>query len=216
MHSIQAVIFDLDGVIVSTDELHYQAWQLLADRESIPFTRQDNEKQRGVSRMESLEVILANTDRQYSENEKQALATFKNDIYKNCLKTLSTDDILPGVTKVIEELKKTNIKIAIGSSSRNAKAILKAIGLIDAFNIIVDGTDISRSKPDPEIFLLAAKRLEVSPEYCLVVEDAMAGVDSGIAAGMKVLAVGSATTHPSATQSAADLSQITTKKMLNV
>ena len=215
MADIKAVIFDLDGVIVSTDELHFQAWKKLADAEGIPFDREDNERLRGVSRMESLEIILEKSDRDYSDEEKIEMATRKNDMYRESLKTLSPSDILPGVMSLLDELKARGVKVAIGSSSRNAGAILAAIGLADAFDAIVDGTHISRSKPDPEVFAKGGEQLGLTPQKCLVVEDAMSGVDAGLAAGMPVLAVGGAVEHPDATLRAPDLAGMTAEEMLS-
>ena len=215
MDTIQAVIFDLDGVIVSTDEYHYRAWKRLADAEGIPFDRQDNDRLRGVSRMESLEIILEKSARVFTESEKQALAEKKNNTYRALLAGLSPRDILPGVNKVIDALRARGIKLAIGSSSKNAGPILQAIGLDRAFDTVVDGTHITRSKPDPEVFTLAAKRLGVHPQRCLVVEDADAGVDAALAAGMRVLAVGSAASHPGATLAAESLAGISIDELLN-
>ena len=214
MKNIQAVIFDLDGVIVSTDEFHFLAWKQLADAEGIPFTREDNERLRGVSRMESLDILLEKASRQYSDAEKEEMATRKNTIYRESLKELSPADILPGVADVLKGLRERGIKIAIGSSSKNAGPILVAIGLDKTFDEVVDGTHIARSKPDPEVFTLAGKQLGVPPDQCLVVEDADAGVDAGLAAGMPVLAVGSAVAHPGATIKARDLSKMSLDEML--
>ena len=214
MNTIKAVIFDLDGVIVSTDEIHFQAWQKLACEEGIPFNRKDNERLRGVSRMASLDILLEKSTRIYSEAEKIALAERKNAYYQRLLKVLSPADILPGVLTVLEELRQRDVRIAIGSSSKNAIPILQAIGLANAFDTVVDGTDIVRSKPDPEVFALAAKRLGIPPLQCLVVEDAHAGVEAGLAAGMPVLAVGSAANHHQATFRAIDLTKITVDEML--
>jgi beta-phosphoglucomutase len=214
MKKIKAVIFDLDGVIVSTDEHHFQAWKQLADAEGIPFDRNANDRLRGVSRMESLEIILAKSSRSYSATEKQKLAERKNDIYRKLLRGLSPSDVLPGVTATLQMLRERGLKIAIGSSSKNAVPILRAIGLAEVFDAIADGTQITRSKPDPEVFRLAAQRLGVSSEQCLVVEDAEAGVEAALAAGMSVLAVGSASGHPRATLSAENLAQITPGEFL--
>lgn len=216
MKNIQGVIFDLDGVIVSTDEFHFQAWKQLAEAEGIAFDREDNERLRGVSRMESLEILLEKSSRAYSDVEKEEMAGRKNAIYRDLLKTLSPADILPGVTAVLDALRDRGIKIAIGSSSRNAGPILAAIGLESAFDAVVDGTHIARSKPDPEVFILAGERLGIPADRCLVVEDAAAGVDAAVAAGMAVLAVGSAVGHPGATLKAADLSRILLADMLGI
>jgi beta-phosphoglucomutase len=215
MNEIKGVIFDLDGVIVSTDEYHFQAWSKLAESEGIPFSREDNERLRGVSRMESLEIVLEKATRDYTDEEKKAMATRKNDIYRESLKKLTPSDILPGVLKVLDGLRQRGVKMAIGSSSKNAQPILKAIGLDDAFDVVVDGTHIERSKPDPQVFSMAGVQLGLAPEECLVVEDADAGVDAGLAADMPVLAVGAATGHSGATLKAADLTVITLDEVLH-
>ncbi|GGJ25581.1 beta-phosphoglucomutase [Paenibacillus hunanensis] len=193
--TIKAVIFDLDGVIVSTDEFHYEAWKKISDEEGIPFNHTINNRLRGVSRMESLNIILERAEREYSPEEKQELAERKNEYYKKSLVNLTPDDLLPGAKDTIDELKRRKVKIAIGSSSKNTPTILKQIGLADAFDAIADGNDITHSKPDPEVFLLAASRLDIKPEECLVVEDAEAGVQAAIAGGMNVAAVGDAGLH---------------------
>ncbi len=214
MKEIKAVIFDLDGVIVSTDEFHYLAWKELAEAEGISFDREDNERLRGVSRMESLDILLEKAAKTYTEEQKQEMAEKKNTIYRGLLQSLSPEDLLPGVADVLEGLQSRGVKIAIGSSSKNAGPILRAIGLGDTFEAVADGTHITRSKPDPEVFALAAQRVGMAPNCCLVVEDASAGVEAGAAAGMRVLAVGSAVDHPLATLSAKDLSSITLDEML--
>ncbi|WP_046215762.1 beta-phosphoglucomutase [Paenibacillus wulumuqiensis] len=193
--TIKAVIFDLDGVIVSTDQYHYQAWKKMSDEEGIKFNETINNRLRGVSRMESLEIILEKAERTYTPEEKQALAERKNTYYRESLNEVKPEDMLPGAKHTIDELKKRGVKIAIGSSSKNTPTILKQIGLADAFDAVADGNDITRSKPDPEVFLLAAERLGVPPEECLVVEDAEAGVQAAIAGGMNVAAVGDAGLH---------------------
>jgi beta-phosphoglucomutase len=214
MEKIAAVIFDLDGVIVSTDEFHYLAWKELADAEGIPFDRADTQRLRGVSRMESLEIVLEKAATPYSDAAKLDMAERKNAIYRGLLERLSPADLLPGVAAVLDGLRARGVKVAIGSSSKNAGPILQAIGLAEAFDAVADGTHITRSKPDPEVFTLAANRVAVAPEYCLVVEDAHAGVEAGLAAGMRVLAVGSAADHPSATLRAKDLSAISLEDIL--
>lgn len=189
---IKAVIFDLDGVIVSTDELHFRGWKTIADRENIPFSRADNERLRGVSRLESLEILLEKRTREYSEAEKQKLAADKNQIYMELLDELTPADMLPGVSESLVWLKEQKIQIAIGSSSRNTPKILQQIGLAGTFDAVADGNQITRSKPDPEVFLLAASLLGRSPAECLVVEDAEAGIEAARAGGMKALGVGAA------------------------
>jgi len=190
---IKAVIFDLDGVIVSTDDLHYQAWKYMADQEHIEFNKKMNHRLRGVSRMESLNIILENATKTYTDEEKIKLANLKNNFYVELLNKLTSKDILPNVLEVLKELKAKNIKVAIGSSSKNAKKILKHINLYDAFDVIADGHDIKHSKPAPDIFLVAAERLGLKPESCIVVEDAVAGIKAAKQAQMIAVAVSDAT-----------------------
>ena len=204
----EAVIFDLDGVIVSTDECHYQAWKRLADEEGIYFDRKINLRLRGVSRMDCLEIILERANRNYSVVEKKAMAERKNNYYRDLIRQLTPEHILPGVMRVLNGLKMNGIKIAIGSSSRNASLILEKIGLTGFFDAVIDGNDITKSKPDPEVFLIAAERLGVPPEKCLVVEDADAGVEAALAGGMTVLGVGAAADNEKATLKAADLTAL--------
>lgn len=205
---IQAIIFDLDGVIVSTDEFHYQGWQRLADEVGIYFDRHINERLRGVSRMGSLEILLERATRPYTLAEKQEFCERKNGYYRALLERLSPADILPGVLALLPELKARGIKTAIGSSSRNCPTILERVGLTGRFDEVVDGNHITRTKPDPETFLLAAQRLDIPAGNCLVVEDAEAGVSAALAAGMKVLAVGFASNDPRAHRRARDLSAV--------
>lgn len=186
---IQAVIFDLDGVIVTTDDCHYNAWKKMANEEKIPFDRSVNERLRGVSRMESLEIILEKAEKAYSQAEKAELATRKNNYYVEYIKKLTPEAILPGVEENLEVLKTAGIKIAIGSSSKNTPMILKQIGLDEIFDVVADGNQIKNSKPDPEVFLKAAEMLDIAPELCLVVEDADAGIIAAKRAGMRTMAV---------------------------
>lgn len=189
---MRGFIFDLDGVIVSTDGLHYLAWKQMADREGIYFDETINNRLRGVSRMASLEIILERAERGYSDEEKQELATYKNEIYKELLKNLTPDDILPEVLPTLNELRARGYKLAIGSSSKNTPIILKYIGLEGFFDAVSDGNNITHSKPDPEVFLKAADFLGLDPEECYVVEDAKAGVDAGRAGGFTTVALGDA------------------------
>ncbi len=191
---IKAIIFDLDGVIVSTDNLHYLAWKQMADDENIYFDERINNRLRGVSRRESLEIILEKADKTYTEEEKKALTDKKNGTYVQLLQSLTPKDILPHVVEVLDILKKRNLPIAIGSSSKNAKIILKQIGLTARFNAIADGNDITRSKPHPDVFLVAASKLNIEPEYCAVVEDAVAGIQAAKNANMFGIGIGAATT----------------------
>jgi beta-phosphoglucomutase len=189
---IKGVIFDLDGVLVSTDELHFEAWKMLAVELGIDkFTREDNKKQKGVSRMESLEVVLSKGSKIYSQEMKEELAERKNNYYKELLEELDERAILPGVTECLKMLKSKGILIGIGSVSKNAPLILEKTGLMKYIDKVSCGLDITRSKPDPEVFEVAANKLGLKYEDCLVVEDSLAGIVAGKAAHMKTLGVGS-------------------------
>ncbi len=211
---ILGVIFDLDGVIVSTDHCHYLAWKRMADEEGIYFDETINEQLRGVSRMQSLEIILERATRTYTNEEKAAMAQRKNAYYVELIGSLTKDDVLPGALDTLAYLKGRGIKVAIGSSSRNTPLILKQIGLDDAFDAVADGNAIRNSKPDPEVFLLAAKLLELPAENCLVVEDADAGVEAAVAGGMRALGVGSACGNPKAAFQAQDLAHASFESIL--
>lgn len=189
---MKSVIFDLDGVIVSTDDLHYRAWKCMTDREGIPFDREINNLLRGVSRAASLEIILRKSPKVYTEQQKAELMQYKNNIYVKLLDSLSSADLLPNVGALLKKLKNDGVKIAIGSSSRNTKKILEKIGLNDTFNAVADGTEIRHSKPDPEVFLKAADKLGEKPQNCLVVEDAAAGIQAAKAGNMTAVAIGDA------------------------
>ena len=189
----QGIIFDLDGVICTTDEYHYQAWKKMADSMGIYFDRTINNRLRGVSRMESLEIILE----QYhgpalSEERKVELATMKNDIYRESLHQLSPADLSAEVKNTLDTLRADGLKLAIGSSSKNTKFILGQLGLGDYFDAVSDGNNITRSKPDPEVFLKAAQMVGLAPADCLVVEDAVSGAQAGHAGGFDVACVGDA------------------------
>lgn len=189
---MKAIIFDLDGVIVSTDEQHYLGWQALADRLGIPFGRETNNRFRGVSRMACMDILEQLGGKHYSKEEKEAYASWKNDYYRSLLAQMSPDDLDAEVKTTLVGLRARGLKLAIGSSSKNARFILSRIGLSDFFDAVSDGTNISRSKPDPEVFLKAAEFLGLEPGECLVVEDAVSGVDAAHAGGMKAAAVGDA------------------------
>jgi len=188
----KAIIFDLDGVICSTDEYHYLAWKSVADQLDIPFDQKKNDRLRGVSRMESLEIILEDYTGELSPAEKLELAEQKNERYKQYLSGLSASDLSPAVSETLQTLRNRGFKLAIGSSSKNTPFILRQLGLGEFFDAVSDGNNISRSKPDPEVFLKAAEMLGVKPEDCLVVEDAVSGAQAGHAGGMEVACVGDA------------------------
>lgn len=190
---INTVIFDLDGVLVSTDRFHFKAWKMIADELGIYFDERINNRLRGVSRMGSLEIILEKyTGRELSLAEKEELAERKNGYYRELLSSLTEADLSSEVKNTLAKLRERGYKMAIGSSSKNTKYILERIGLLDAFDAISDGTNITKSKPDPEVFVKAADFVNAPYENCLVVEDAEAGIMAGIAAGMKTAAIGEA------------------------
>lgn len=189
---IKGIIFDLDGVIVSTDQYHYEAWKALADREGIYFNKNINNRLRGVSRRESLMIILEKSQRKYNELEIEEMLNYKNEIYRNSLNKLTKIDIMPGIVELLEYLESQNIKKAIGSSSKNTMLILDKIGLKAKFDYIVDGIMITNTKPDPEVFIKARLGLGLQEDECLVVEDAVAGVMASHYANIKAIAVGDA------------------------
>ena len=190
---MKAVIFDLDGVLVSTDELHYQAWKILADKIDVYFDREINHRLRGVGRMDCLEIILERYEgTSFSQEEKIALAEEKNNMYRKLLKTMSPEDVTEDVRKTLKTLRERGYKLGLGSASKNAEFILKQTGLWESLDKIADGNDITKSKPDPEVFLKAAEFLGETPNDCLIVEDAEAGIKAGIRAGMKTAAIGEA------------------------
>lgn len=206
---IKAVIFDLDGVLVTTDELHFEAWKALADKLGInDFTKADNVRQRGVSRMASLEVVLEKTDRAFSEEEKLALAEEKNEIYVRSLSALSETDVLSGANEFIDYLKSKGIKTAVGSASKNTPLILEKTKLAGKFDAVSCGLDTTKSKPDPEVFLIAAKKLGVAPCDCVVVEDSDAGIETAKTGGMYAIAVGAAEYNPKADVAIKDLESL--------
>jgi len=211
---LQGVIFDLDGVIVSTDGCHYLAWKRMADEEGIFFNRTINERLRGVSRGDSLAIILEKAEKAYSEAEKSDMATRKNAYYIEYISRLTAEEILPGALDVIRLLRAKGIKIAIGSSSRNTPLLLKQIGLHNTFDAISDGNQITKSKPDPEVFLLAASLMGLKPEACLVVEDADAGIEAAVAGGMRSLGVGYAADNDKATYRAKNLVEVDFEALL--
>lgn len=190
---LKAVIFDLDGVICSTDEYHYLAWKEMADSMGISFNREINNRLRGVSRMASLEIILESyTGDPLSEEQKEKLATQKNDIYRSLLSNMSSRDLSSEVKSTLDSLRASGLKLGIGSSSKNTPYILERIGLNGYFDAVSDGNNITHSKPNPEVFLKGAAYLGETPDTCLVVEDAISGAQAGHAGGFRVACVGDA------------------------
>ena len=188
----KGIIFDLDGVICHTDKYHYQAWKKLADKLGIYFDEKINNRLRGVSRMESLEIILEKSDKTYDKQEKIRFAEEKNSLYKELLQKMTPEDLSQEVKTTLEQLKEKGFKLAIGSSSKNAKFILERIGLSEFFDAVSDGNNITQSKPSPEVFLKAAEYLGLEPGACLVVEDAEAGLQAAVNGGMDCAGIGDA------------------------
>jgi beta-phosphoglucomutase len=189
--SIQACIFDLDGVIVDTAKFHYIAWKEMATALGFDFTEKENEWLKGVSRMRSLDILLEIGKVTKSEAEKKLLAESKNERYLEFVRRMTKEEILPGVTRFLDDLRSNGILIALGSASKNAPLILERIQLMEKFDVVVDGNSVSKAKPDPEVFLKCAEFLNVKPDECLVFEDAQAGIDAALNGGMKVIGVGS-------------------------
>ena len=210
MSKYTGVIFDLDGVICFTDKYHYQAWKRVADKLGIEFNETINNRLRGVSRMDSLEIILERYDGTLSQAEKEALATEKNDLYRQLLSNMSPADLSPEVKETMDALRAAGLRLAIGSSSKNTKFILERLGLSGYFDAISDGTNITRSKPDPQVFLMAAEFLGMKPESCLVVEDAQAGIQAACAGGFDSAGLGEAATCGRATYAMETFSQLRT------
>lgn len=189
MNDIYAIIFDLDGVICTTDKYHYLAWKALADSLGLPFDEKVNGRLRGVSRMESLEIVLGEHSADYSQEQKTALATRKNEIYKSYLSAMTPGDLSKEVRSTLYTLRQRGYLLAIGSSSRNTRQILRQLGLGEFFDAVADGTMITRSKPDPEVFLLAASMLGVRPENAVVIEDAESGVRAAKAGRFRAIGI---------------------------
>lgn len=190
MKTIKACLFDLDGVVVDTAKYHFIAWKALAEELGFNFTPEDNERLKGVSRMQSLEILLEIGGMEFSEPEKLVMAEKKNTLYVSYIEKMAPDETLPGVEKFLQELRQNGIKIALGSASKNAPMILERIQLSGMFDVIVDGNSISEAKPDPEVFLKGAEKLSVLPEHCVVFEDAIAGIEAARNAGMYCVGIG--------------------------
>jgi beta-phosphoglucomutase len=190
MSRFKAVIFDLDGVITDTARYHYLAWKRLAESQGVHFDEAFNEHLKGIDRMGSLDLILASASRRYSDDEKLALATEKNEHYKELIATMTPGDLLPGAVAALDACRAAGLGIGLASVSRNAFTVLDRLGITGKFDYVVDAATIAKGKPDPEIFLKAARELGVPPDACFGVEDAVAGVASIKAAGMYAVGVG--------------------------
>jgi beta-phosphoglucomutase len=187
---IKTYIFDLDGVIVNTAKYHYLAWKDLAKRLGIDFTKSDNERLKGVSRIRSFEIILELGNKKVNQADFERYLDKKNEDYLSYIEKMDQSEILPGVVDMLQYLKRNERKLVLGSSSKNAKTILKKIELIDCFDAIIDGNDITKSKPDPQVFLVGAERTNSKPEECVVFEDAAAGIEAANVAGMCSIGIG--------------------------
>ncbi len=187
---IKAIIFDLDGVLVSTDELHYRAWKALAGRLGVPFDRAKNDRCRGISRMASLDIVLEDSPTAYTQAEREAFAAEKNETYRAMLASLTPADTLEGVLPTLAELRRRGYRLALASVSKNAPLILERTGLDRYLDAVADGNCITRSKPDPEVFLKAAEKLGMACESCAAMDDALAGIEAGRAAGMLTIGFG--------------------------
>ncbi|MET2985839.1 beta-phosphoglucomutase [Aureibaculum conchae] len=216
--SKKAIIFDLDGVIVDTAKYHYLAWKNLANELGFDFTEKQNEQLKGVSRVKSLEILLSIGNTNLSNTKKDELLIEKNKEYLEEVNQMTADEILPGIVELLDFLEAENIKFALGSASKNAPLILKKVGLYERFSAIVDGNDVSKAKPDPEVFLIAAEKLNRGPKNCIVFEDAIAGVQAANAAGMISIGIGDKETLHEADYVFSDTSKIEIdliKKLIN-
>ncbi|NBA77343.1 beta-phosphoglucomutase [Emticicia sp. ODNR4P] len=192
MTTVKACLFDLDGVIVDTAVYHFQAWRRLANELGFDFTEHQNEQLKGISRMESLELILNWGGVTLTAEEKEAWATKKNQWYLDLVMQMTPKEVLPGVPEFLTSLRANGIKIALGSASKNSKLILERIQMLDYFDAIIDGNNITKGKPDPQVFLMGAEATGAQPSECVVFEDAVAGVQAAKAGGMKAVGIGSA------------------------
>ena len=214
---IKAVLFDLDGVLVSTDEYHYHSWKKLSGEEGFDFFDHEfNHKFRGVARMECIEIITKASGKLYTPEQKQELADRKNRYFVESLSNVTTEVLLPGALSMLNELRHRGIKTAVASNSRNAMTIIRQTQIEHLLDAIVDGHQIENSKPDPEVFLLAAKNVGISPVHCLVVEDAITGIESARRAGMKSLGIGTKDRLPNASVVVPDLSAISADELLKL
>lgn len=216
MSKIKACIFDLDGVIVDTAVYHYKAWRRLANQLGFDFTEEQNEELKGISRIESLKIILNWGAVSKSDEEMQELATLKNTWYVDMITKMTPEEILPGAKEFLELVRENNYLTALGSASKNSETILNQIGLIHLFDALVDGNKVTKSKPDPAVFLVGAKELNVNPEECVVFEDAIAGVQAAKAGKMKAVGIGKAEVLNEADVVVAGLFEMTIEKLENL
>ncbi|SDK57141.1 beta-phosphoglucomutase [Sediminibacillus albus] len=190
MAKIEAIIYDLDGVITDTAEYHFLAWKTLADELHIPFDRAFNEQLKGLSRIDSLNLILEQGSKSYTEKEKEQLAAKKNEHYQTLIRKISPDDLLPGVEAFMKEVKQAGIKTGLASASKNAQTVIQKLEITDLLDTVVDAAEVKRGKPDPEVFLTAAEQLGANPDNCIGIEDARSGVAAIKSAGMFAVGIG--------------------------
>jgi len=210
-----ACIFDLDGVIVDTAKYHFLAWRALANELGFEFTEEHNERLKGVSRMRSLDIMLEVGNITLSEDEKIRVADKKNALYVSYIEKMTPSEILPGVEDLLKTLRAANVKIALGSASKNTPLILSRTGLVPYFDVVVDGNMVEKAKPDPEVFLIGAKLLNVPPSNCYVFEDAAAGVEAANRAGMYCVGIGSPDILIKANKIIAGFDGITTEQLFS-
>lgn len=216
MDRIDACIFDLDGVIVDTAKYHYRAWKRLANELGFDFTEEQNELLKGLSRTRSLEIILEIGRVQLSAAEQAVLAARKNEWYVEMIRHMQPDEVLPGAREFLESLREANVKTALGSASKNAGTILEKVGLAALFDVVVDGNAVTASKPDPEVFLRGAAGLHADPAYCVVFEDAVAGVQAAKAGGMKAVGIGDAAVLHTADMIVSGLGEMSLQRLKNL
>ena len=208
MSAVRGVLFDLDGVLVDTDRLHFRAWGELAARLGLPFTREQGDRCRGISRMASLEIVLEGARRAYTPEEKEALALEKNLRYRQLLSALTPADTAEGARAVMEELRRRGYRLALASASRNAEEILRRTRLGELLDGVADGCLVTSSKPDPQVFLTAARLIGLPPEACAAVDDALAGIEAARRAGALPIAMGDAARHGAGAHNITRLEQL--------
>jgi beta-phosphoglucomutase len=213
---LKGCIFDLDGVIVDTARYHFLSWKRLADQLNIRFTEKDNERLKGVSRMDSLEIILELGNLKPDQRKKKEFAALKNKWYVDYISRMTPKEILPGSLELIDEIRKVGIKTAIGSASKNTPLILERVGIEKLFDAVSDGNIVHKAKPDPEVFLTAARMLGIEPHHCIVFEDAIAGVQAALNAGMTCVGIGSPSVLKKAHMVVAGLNEMSLQKLKEI
>ncbi len=217
MKTFDAVLFDLDGVIVFTDKYHYRSWKALTDKMGWDYSEKLNHQLRGIPRKASLQVILDHNNIEPEEEKKHEYAAFKNDIYQDMLKhELNRDDMYPGVLDFLDSLRERELKLGLCSSSKNARLVIKKLAIENYFEAVVCGNDVERAKPHPQIFLLGAEKLGIAPDQCIVFEDAEAGIEAAHAAGMMAIGVGDEESVPNAKKRITSYNQINIDSMIKV